>query len=153
MNRPLEQIPQHLNAMSNARACATHDTSPRIAARAAARTFIVKVSGALLGLLLAVAAPGMTLAGEGEPRFADLGYADRVAPLRAAAKNNDVHAQETLGFMYLCAESRCAPGVARDLDEARYWLSRAAAQGSMVAAYQLAWMRGEGQPMVAIKSR
>jgi TPR repeat protein len=53
--------------------------------------------------------------------------------------------------MYLCAESRCAPGVARDLDEAQYWLKRAAAQGSMVAAYQLAWLRGEARPTVAAK--
>jgi TPR repeat protein len=121
--------------------------------RSARSAFTRHLSGLLLGLALIGGAPAAALS-EGGGREAsgqvdDLGYADALAALRAAAKDNDVRAQETLGFMYLCAESRCAPGVARDLDEAQYWLKRAAAQGSMVAAYQLAWLRGEARPTVA----
>jgi TPR repeat protein len=123
--------------------------------RSAPNTFVRHLSGALLGLALIGGAPAAALSDGGgrdaTGRVDDLGYADTLAALRAAAKDNDVRAQETLGFMYLCADSRCAPGIARDLDEAQYWLKRAAAQGSMVAAYQLAWLRGEARPTVAAK--
>jgi TPR repeat protein len=130
-------------------------TSRRTAPRRGSSAFVRQLASALIGLALIGGAPATTLADTGEGaatgRVADLGYADALAALRAAAKDNDVHAQETLGFMYLCAESRCAPGIARDPDEAQYWLKRAAAQGSMVAAYQLAWLRGESHPQVAAK--
>lgn len=130
-------------------------TSRRTASRSARSTFVRHLSGVLVGLALIGGAPAAALSDSGEGKaigqVADLGYADGLAALRAAAKDNDVRAQETLGFMYLCAESRCAPGVARDLDEAQYWLKRAAARGSMVAAYQLAWLRGEARPTVAAK--
>lgn len=123
----------------------------------APHTLVRDLSGVLLGLVLIGGAPAAALSGDGgrdaSGQVADLGYADSLAALRAAAKDNDLRAQETLGFMYLCAESRCAPGIARDLDEAQYWLKRAAAQGSMVAAYQLAWLRGESRPTVAVKEQ
>jgi len=146
MSRHLTQTSQHLESRLNGQA-------PVLPARSATDGLRKSLSRALLGLALIVGAPAVTLAGGGEGvqagQPADMGYADRIAPLRAAAKNNDVRAQETLGFIYLCPGSRCAPGIARDVDEARYWLSRAAAQGSALAARQLAWLRGESRPTVA----
>lgn len=130
-------------------------TSDRTASRFARSAFVRHLSGVLVGLVLIGGSPATALADGGESKgsgqVAALGYADALAALRAAAKHHDVRAQETLGFMYLCAESRCAPGVTRDLDEAQYWLKRAAAHGSMVAAYQLAWLRGDSRPLVAAK--
>jgi hypothetical protein len=154
MNRPLEQVLQHLDASPNQRANLARDVTPSAAMGSVARPLAAKLSDALFGLLLVLAAPGVTFAGGDDSaaaRPADIGYADRIAPLRAAAKNNDTRAQETLGLMYLCAESPCARGIARDLDEAHYWLSRAAARGSLVAAHRLARMRGVGQPTLAAR--
>jgi TPR repeat protein len=116
-----------------------------------------RLAGVFLGLALMVGSATAAMAGSGDVQeagqVADLGYADVIAPLRAAAKNDDVRAQETLGFMYLCIESRCVPGIQRDPDEARYWLNRAARQGSMVAAYTLAWLQGKSHPEVAIAAQ
>jgi TPR repeat protein len=110
-----------------------------------------------LGFALMVGLATVAMAGSGDVQeagqVADLGYADVIAPLRAAAKNDDVRAQETLGFMYLCIESRCVPGIQRDPDEARYWFERAARKGSMVAAYTLAWLQGKSRPEVAIAAQ
>lgn len=115
------------------------------------------LAGLFLGLALMVGSATAAMAGSGDVQeagqIADLGYADVIAPLRAAAKNDDVRAQETLGFMYLCIESRCVPGIRRDPDEARYWLDRAARKGSMVAAYTLAWLQGRSRPEVAIAAQ
>jgi TPR repeat protein len=155
MNRHLEKTSQPVGMQSNKLGLPLDGIARRRAAHPGLRTLVRHLSALLLGLALLAAASTAARADSGEEketgRVADLGYADVIAPLRAAAKDNDVRAQETLGFMYLCAESRCAPGIARDLEEARYWLSRAAAQGSMVAAYQLAWLRGEARPAFAAK--
>jgi TPR repeat protein len=116
-----------------------------------------RLAGLFLGLALMVGSATAAMAGSGDVQeagqVADLGYADVIAPLRAAAKNDDVRAQETLGFMYLCIESRCVPGIQRDPDEARYWLDRAARKGSMVAAYTLAWLQGKSRPELAIAAQ
>jgi TPR repeat protein len=116
-----------------------------------------RLAGLFLGLALMVGSATAAMAGSGDVQeagqVADLGYADVIAPLRAAAKNDDVRAQETLGFIYLCIESRCVPGIQRDPDEARYWLDRAARKGSMVAAYTLAWLQGKSRPELAIAAQ
>ncbi len=115
------------------------------------------LAGVIVGLALIFGSATVAIAESGDVQetgqIADLGYADVIAPLRAAAKNDDVRAQETLGFMYLCIESRCVPGIRRDPDEARYWLDRAARKGSMVAAYTLAWLQGRSRPEVAIAAQ
>lgn len=115
------------------------------------------LAGVILGLALMFGSATVAIAESGDVQetgqIADLGYADVIAPLRAAAKNDDVRAQETLGFIYLCIESRCVPGIQRDPDEARYWLDRAARKGSMVAAYTLAWLQGKSRPEVAIAAQ
>jgi TPR repeat protein len=130
-------------------------TLRRMTSRSVRTTLVRHLSGVLVGLALIGGVPAAALSDGGKSKetgqVADLGYADALAALRAAAKDNDMRAQETLGFMYLCADSRCAPGIALDLDEAQYWLKRAAAHGSMVAAYQLAWLRGEARPTIASK--
>lgn len=155
MTQNRERIQSHLDALPNERSSLARDVPSPSAPQRIARASAARLSGALFGLLLTFAAPGVTFAGGDDPaaaRPADIGYADRIAPLRAAAKNNDVRAQETLGLMYLCAESPCAPGIAHDLDEARYWLSRAAARGSLVAAHRLARMRGGSHPELAART-
>lgn len=72
-------------------------------------------SALLLGLALMTGVATEALGGKrrssADGGLTDLGYADVIAPLRAAAKSSDVRAQETLGFMYLCVESRCAPAL------------------------------------------
>lgn len=155
MNQDRNRIHRHLDALPKGHSSHAGDIPSRSAPQRIAKAFAAKLSGALFGLLLTLAAPGVTFAGGDDPaaaRPADLGYADRIAPLRAAAKNNDVRAQETLGLMYLCAESPCAPGIAHDLDEAHYWLSRAAARGSLVAAHRLARMRAGSHPELAART-
>jgi TPR repeat protein len=155
MRQDRERIQRHLDTLPNGHSGLARDIPSPSAPRRIARSPAAKLSGALFGLLLVLAAPGVAFAGGDDvaaARPADIGYADRIAPLRAAAKNNDVRAQETLGLMYLCAESPCAPGIARDLDEAHYWLSRAAARGSLVAAHRLARMRGADQPTLAVRN-
>jgi len=155
MSRNRNRIQRHRDALPDEHSNRAGDIpSPSVPQRIA-RAFAATLPGALVGLLLTLAAPGVAFAGGDDPaaaRPADIGYADRIAPLRAAAKNNDVRAQETLGLMYLCAESPCAPGIARDLDEAHYWLSRAAARGSLVAAHRLARMRGGSRPELAARA-
>ncbi len=156
MSQDRERIQRHHDAPPNEYASLARDVPLLSGPRCVARTLTARLSGALFGLLLALAAPGVTFAGGDDPaaaRPADIGYADRIAPLRAAAKNNDVRAQETLGLMYLCAESPCAPGIARDIDEARYWLSRAAARGSLLAAHGLGRMRAAGEPTLAVTNQ
>lgn len=64
-------------------------------------------------------------------------YAESVQLLRLAAQVNDLRAQEVLGFMHLCGAALYGAEVPRDLDQARYWLQRAASAGSAVATHTL----------------
>ncbi len=64
-------------------------------------------------------------------------YAESVELLRPAAESGNVRAQEMLGLMHLYGANLYGDEVPRDLDQARYWLRRAAAAGSAVAAHEL----------------
>lgn len=68
-------------------------------------------------------------------------YAESVRLLRPAAQDGNLRAQEMLGLMHLYGAALYGAEVPRDLDQARYWLKRAAAAGSAVAVHALQWTK------------
>lgn len=64
-------------------------------------------------------------------------YAEAFAHYRAAAEKGDRNAQRTTGLMLLYGERLYGSQVRQDVDEAKKWLSRAAANGCETSAYML----------------
>lgn len=97
-----------------------------------------------LFIAAAVAFPPTTLAAEDLEGALDAyersRYAESMQLLRPAAAGGDLRAQEMLGFMHLYGPALYGAQVPRDPDQARYWLQRAAAAGSPVAALGLKWI-------------
>lgn len=93
----------------------------------------------------AMAFPPTALSNDGLERaldaYEDSHYAESVRLLRPAAEGGDLRAQEMLGYMHLYGPALYGSEVPRNLDQARYWLQRAAAAGSTVATHGLSWMK------------
>lgn len=70
-------------------------------------------------------------------------FAESVRLLRPAAQGGNLRAQEMLGFMHLYGATLYGTQVPRDPEQARYWLERAAAAGSSVAARGLQWVKAQ----------
>ena len=66
-------------------------------------------------------------------------YAEAVDLLRPPAEGGNPRAQEMLGLMHLYGSRLYGAQVPRDLEQARYWLRRAALAGSAVARHALQW--------------
>ncbi len=83
-------------------------------------------------------------------------YAESVRLLHPAAAGGNLRAQEMLGLMHLYGAALYGTEVPRDLDQARYWLKRAEAAGSAVAAHALQWTKAplpRADASIGVRSR
>lgn len=83
-------------------------------------------------------------------------YAEAVELLHSPAQGGNPRAQEMLGLMHLYGSRLFGAEVPRDLDQARYWLRRAALAGSAVANHALRWtesLPAHADTSLAVQSR
>ena len=66
-------------------------------------------------------------------------FSEAIRAFEAAARRDNAAAQEILGMMYLKGET-LYPSVPADEDRALHWLRRAAANGSVLARYQVEYL-------------